>query len=155
MCLVNTVSFPETCSHGEQIFEIFSGGENPIARNYNAVDNISHFLKGDVFYPWLFVIQQYQSNDSLTKRCDDHGVSREEQLVHGGQVLPVLGEVGGVVLLPEVPDPYLAGVGSHGLQCKEHDHCHPHMVGGVCIRTKTSTTVTHQHIVCQGERADC
>ena len=77
MCLVNTVSFPETCSHREQIFEIFSGGENPIARNYNAVDNISHFLKGDVFYQWLFVIQQYQSNDSLTKRCDDHGVSRE------------------------------------------------------------------------------
>ena len=93
MCLVNTVSFPETCSHREQIFEIFSGGENPIARNYNAVDNISHFLKGDVFYPWLVIVQQFQGNDSFTKRCNDHGVGREEELVHGGQVLPVHGEV--------------------------------------------------------------
>ena len=155
MCLVNTVSFPETCFHRVQIFEIFSGGVNPIARNYNAVENISDFLKGDVFYPWLVIVQQFQGNDSFTERCNDHGVGGEEELVHGSQVLPVHGEVGGVVVLPEVADPYLAGVRGQGLQDKEHDHCLPHIEGAVCIRTKISATVTHQHIVCQGDGTEC
>ena len=84
---------------------------NPITRNNKAIHNISYFLKGDVLYPRLIIVKKYQGCGSFKERGYDHSVGREEQLVHGDHILPVLGEVGGVVVLPEVPDSKLTREG--------------------------------------------
>ena len=83
--------------------------------------------------------------DLPAKGSGKGGVGSSYQLIHGGNVLPVLAEVGVVVGGPVVADPDLAGEGGDGKKDQEHrDRQHDLVPPHALIIVDDPSTISYQ-----------